>query len=123
MVSDYCSLYCASDCMVIRMTETEINEAVARKLGWKECECASEFRDEHRRYMPSKHIMPNYCGDIAAAWEIVEYIKSMQKGSMRFDVEIKMSQLCYLVDICGEEAEANTAPMAICQAFLKLTEE
>lgn len=104
------------------MMDTEINESVARKLGWKECQCAPEVRDEHRRYMPSKHIMPNYCGNIAAAWEVVEYLsKHYFSVSVSHDDERDLWQCAYEIrEDPAIFATADTAPMAICEAFLKM---
>ncbi len=103
------------------MTPQEINEAVARKLGWY----ALKWRDE-----PGKHpawwglnqfhqvesLIPDYCHFIAAAWEVVEkcFRVKMEKFSDEWQCELGDGKH-------GDEfASADTAPMAICLAFLKL---
>jgi hypothetical protein len=43
------------------MTNQEINEAVARKLG----------RELSVPYLKGPTYLPNYCSDISAAWEIL----------------------------------------------------
>lgn len=90
------------------MTDQEINEAVARKLG-------DRIRhDEH--CCP----IPDYCHSIAAAWEIVEHTL------MKYAFEIHSTPTNYIAHFSGPTwkqlmtAEADAAPMAICLAFLKL---
>lgn len=86
----------------------EINEAVARKLGWKP--------NERLRHVLAVQFPPNYCHDMAAAWEIVEsldmttYINCPAVGGKKWHVAF------------GDQGwtEDNSAPMAICLAFLKL---
>lgn len=108
------------------MTDQDINEAVARKLGLRDC---GSFVDKETGGKLSDHIMkpdgtfiskcPDYCHSIEAAWEIVEkvdYICRIGYGKY-YSCEFLMAQ--------GERqeyyrAEADTAPMAICLAFLKL---
>lgn len=82
------------------MTDQEINEAVARKLGW----------ESHPSYIVKNRIdwktpkggdrnkLPDYCHDIKAAWEIVEFL-----NSRNYRIILKQA-----------------APMAICLAFLEL---
>lgn len=91
------------------MDNTEINEQVAAKLG-----ASGKLQADYP--------LP-YCTSIAAAWEIVEFVKN------DFHVEI------YCHDGKGWDAQflakrkatrlihgsADTAPEAICLAFLKLT--
>ena len=108
------------------MTDTELNEQVARKLGheWP------VVNPEHAPNCPFRK--KNYCTDIAAAWEIVEWLEA---NSMRIDL-----LNCYPAWIAEHPNEkwkvfiarfnvmhnpnmdvfADTAPMAICVAFLKL---
>ena len=87
------------------MTDTELNESVARKLGWLRT--------------PLNEFVPDYCHSIAAAWEIVE---KLRPNIVLYDLGRKwvVSRSCY--EGIGETlGEAATAPMAICLAFLKLT--
>lgn len=101
------------------MTNQEINEAVARKLGWKECECEPQYRAEHTAYMPGKHIMPNYTGSIQAAWEIINQFHAVTIGT---ELREKDCWFCELSPQIGPRVRvyAETAPLAICEAFLKL---
>lgn len=91
------------------MTNQEINEAVARKLGiW------------HTRLRPES--ISSYCTSIAAAWEIVESVKHpMQIGN---NCVVKGSEwYCSWWDNANNKSwkeHADTAPMAICLAFLKI---
>lgn len=88
-----------------KLANQEINEQVARKLGhWGACSCNGH----------------HYCEDISAAWAIVEAWKPPYKEQL-FTLERD-------VDNCPEweasfgltTASANSAPLAICKAFLKL---
>ncbi len=110
------------------MTPKEINEAVARKLGWKKhkktCEVptpgASIFTYGNHWYLEGmicREFIANYCSSIAAAWEIVEKFKEYQIEKLKGPTE-------YYVRLgnVGDKlwAKSETAPMAICLAFLKL---
>lgn len=113
------------------MTNSEINEAVARKLGWKVLSGGllavppDAFDDAAKR-------LPNYAESIAAAWEIVEFIHN--KG---FDMELMHTSPQWITENPDEKwmiyvrrydtdrnpfenVFAETAPLAICLAFLKL---
>lgn len=105
------------------MTNKEINEAVARKLGkpiyirhgiitetitpemagWQVAKVNGWFHD--------------YCTSIAAAWEVVETNdNSYPSGIMKVGTKwlpIVRGRTC-------SEYAADTAPMAICLAFLKV---
>lgn len=105
------------------LTDQEINEAVARKLGflWEKGDPMAITRD--------------YCHSIQAAWEIVENLKNSKKtfvvhigglvnnpcGCGSFE---KWIYVCNIFDpgqfILAGAHHADTAPMAICLAFLKL---
>lgn len=115
---------------ILEMNEKEINEAVARKLGW-------EVNHDYSRMATKSDIgkniiiadaVPKYCHSIAAAWEIVEHV-----AKKNFTVDLSFED--YLgfkarVSIRSEDGgawtyhargiKADTAPMAICLAFLKL---
>jgi hypothetical protein len=101
------------------MTDQEINEAVARKLGWKDdfdltnkvkCWTKSEHKFE------TTYELPDYCHDIAAAWEIMEKLEVavIAKLSKGWACNPNPPGFDFLV-------KADTAPMAICLAFLKLS--
>lgn len=97
----------------LELSDQEINEAVARKLG--------NFKDGWYSYINngigiSANEPPDYCHDIKAAWEIMLYV---DKNGSNFDVGT--NQHAWYVKSNGQTVcESNTAPMAICLAFLKL---
>ena len=87
------------------MTNKEINAAVARKLGGKP---------------PDHPEQPKYSTDIAAAWKIVDSIKDG-----KFAIYKDNPDGYTVTDGQSDEystilARADTAPLAICKAFLKL---
>lgn len=107
-------------------TTKEINEAVARKLGWKldapiSMIVAGEKSSWRDWIAPDGHIytrVPDYCHDIKAAWEILEYCDGYKiyHGSYKPEevtVTLAKNGLVYY-------ASSDTAPMAICLALLKL---
>lgn len=96
------------------MTKQEIDEAVFQKLG--------NIQVKHpvvEAYYPP---IPGYSTDISAAWEIV--------ATLAADAESKGCGPMIEVSHDGQwhckiglvVAQADTAPMAICLAFLKLSE-
>lgn len=122
------------------MTNQEINEAVARKLGWKKhtktCEVptpgASIFTFGDHWYqagMLCRERMPNYCTSISAAWEIVEHVRDRGYAWNISESNMGRGWSAYIWYPMTEEPSAtswdalnkiDTAPMAICLAFLKL---
>lgn len=106
------------------MTPAEINDAVALKLGvdgssypwvqtgpskpWHITGGAQWCGEEE----PPKYF-PDYCHDIKAAWDILQtldkifILEQQAKGQWR-------------VDLGRGPSYSDTAPMAICLAFLKL---
>src|ERR1041385_4445881 len=108
------------------MTDQEINEAVARKLGWK-------FFDEHyqywipptveavHKYGDRPNYLPLYTKKIEHVWDIVDYLKATDTCCVQINCDDK-SAGCWIGNkknrLCFEEA--RTVPMAICKAFLKL---
>lgn len=100
------------------LSNKEINEAVARKLGW-EAPCKGHILSWYREG-DDRIDIPNYCTDITAAWEIVENIKDRD---IRFSIEIIAGQArCDIVtmDEISIVGRAETPEMAICLAFFKL---
>jgi hypothetical protein len=122
------------------MTNQEINEAVENKLGHFVV-----------RETTNERMIPDYAGRIEAAWEIVEFIDKIKGSSFslngfdqqtaawkldnpntefergKFNASIVIySPEC---DKCGKwkhdyyEGFADTAPMAIAKAFLKLEKQ
>lgn len=66
-------------------------------------------------------IIPDYCHSIAAAWEIVEYM--YEKGtSVLLDgaYDDRNWECSWITSDVRYMGVADTAPMAICLAFLKL---
>lgn len=128
------------------MTYQEINEAVARRLGWEHVPADAGSDDYWRRaalrdnegriIRPAQFpFISDYSTSIEAAWEIPTYLIS--KG-FEFNVdhpdweEIKYFEedrhkkwRCNISAPNGKiwkDAYADTAPMAICLAFLELPE-
>lgn len=110
------------------MTNQEINEAVARKLGWTDLriEKSAGLRDElvglkngfSDAAYPFGSTVPPYSTDIEAAWQIV----GLHDGSFDVGTNIR-GWTCSMqtADHKNSVSEiAETAPMAICKAFLKL---
>lgn len=94
------------------MSDTETNEAVARKLGWTIDHTGAYKPGDD----PQAYDVPNYCHSIVAAWEICEqndFWPSIQKADTRR----------WKVTVKGHSEYADTAPMAICWAFLKLEDK
>lgn len=115
------------------MTDTELNEAVGRKLGWTgigwngfEKICGNPPHDpKDIKAAMVIATLPDYCNRIEAAFEIVASIEPDYWFAIRRKpVDDKFEWSC----IIGKEAdskqpyqaEADTAPRAICEAFLKL---
>jgi len=115
------------------VTEQEINELVARKLGNPQCEqvsfytnkegkkncglCGTKDIDLNKGHLTTK----NYCHSIQSAREIVEKMPVKWSLIRRDD---GMFVCTYLGENGFESGSAQeTAPMAICLAFLKLSAE
>lgn len=104
------------------MTNEEINEAVALKLpGWHKSNC--DCRDAHHDHWTRNRrrcLEPNYTASIEAAWEIVERMNfSCNVVSVVCEVKTFFIQFANMGEILNGPC-ADTAPMAICLAFLKL---
>ena len=114
------------------MTDAEINEQVAGALGlvrdkhfpsiWYATGTLEACYDEKSGMTPipsSRWLeLPNYCTDIAAAWEIVEQLTKDGFGLV-YAGQWQVTNGCGM-DYEESIASADTAPMAICLAFLKL---
>lgn len=100
------------------MKNSEINEAVARRLG------KGHIQDGWEKVC----IIPDYTDSIQAAWEIVAFLKN-------HSINLRLTDpltgwYCSIFSWVGYpdkskrinevETEADTAPLAICLAFLKL---
>ena len=112
----------------------DINEAVARKLGWiaptHKRNSASIYPNgqpftEYKWHRDKKFVdqVPDYCTQIAAAWEIVEFVKTTKRFVQIWSPMGEKHWVCHIEQngdlIAG--AGADTAPMAICLAFLKVS--
>ena len=117
------------------MTNEAINEAVARKLGWKPIEIQKFTEIDGGRRLKINNTwandfsqlpcLPNYCEDVEAAWEIVSkkfssFFLSYDECTETWFVKWDNQRRCE--KDCRYKAEADAAPMAICLAFLKLNE-
>jgi predicted Zn-dependent protease len=115
------------------MTEStvEINESVARKLGWR---LSDEIHDHSFLTSCYSHWcngqegsakVKDYAGSIQASWEIVGFVNSkfllmkieQELGNAEWSVIIRHNDPTMQNKYYGR---ADTAPMAICKAFLKL---
>lgn len=122
------------------MTDLELNEAVARKLkGWcSNCKCTYPVESAHHNcpgefgncHHADNCNLPAYRTSIEAAWEIVESLtKADCDVTLRHSVGSK-GWYCEIFSWKGYpdpskrqdevEHESDTAPRAICEAFLKL---
>lgn len=110
------------------MTDTEINEAIALKLGWKKFDQHYQYWipptiEMMQKYGERPSHLPLYTKSIAAAWEIVEYPKYCWQIMRCWDNSY-FSAVSEIIEsklhTNYSEAKADTAPLAICLAFLKL---
>ncbi len=105
------------------MTPQEINEQVARKLGWV-------FTTTERWRSPEPNVSltiyepHNYCTDIKAAWEVVESLHPQHGIGLTQHLQPPYGWSCTMWTAMTQEPDftvrADTAPRAICLAFLKL---
>lgn len=110
------------------MTDQEINEAVARELGWKPRNYDPLSLDPITRIpcftAPNGDLydhLPDFCHSIQAAWEIVEHLyKNHPTWVFCLRAWPKCVRAEWVLDLIERYAEADTAPRAICLAFLKL---
>lgn len=108
-------------------TPEELNEAVARKLGWVK-DTSSDFlpwwfRSEWLPEAQKIRDIPDYCYSIEAAWEIFDWA---QKQKISYNVSF-LGNDTFLAQFVRDSRDhwsqiSDTAPMAICMAFLKLEE-
>lgn len=98
-----------------------INEAIARELGYEDCGDGNWARGG-KDYDAGP--LKDYCRDIGAAWEVVENLKDnivIDRWERKVEHEQKDWRVLIRVTPYGPQIEsfADTAPMAICLAFLK----
>lgn len=130
------------------ITDEELNAAVAKRLGWTNIRMVKPegLRDEmvgQREKSPpyTEKTIPSYCTSIEAAWELVEKMNAeggayslinddfghwacvsegMQPVWTEEEGPPEDADFMYLIP---KDAWADTAPRAICQAFLKRIKE
>lgn len=104
------------------MTDQEINEAVARKLGWDKMHpCQRHLSKKVRADFYIAGPPPDYCHSIEAAWEICDFVKQVHPEWQVSLFCVDKDWACIFGTAEKHYAEyADTAPMAICLAFLKL---
>src|ERR1041384_5005958 len=110
------------------MIDQEINEQVARKLGWTENAPEVGRACWHNPQGFDCYTVPDYCQSIKAAWEIWEKLRDMGYDLQLFSSWDRRNIVCFNLTFKGDisknyQAEADTAPMAICRAFLKLDDK
>lgn len=106
------------------MTDLELNESVARKLGWRLDSTGHWHSPPVDGHGSCWDALPPYSTDIKAAWEIVgcleiDYWVALRRKPIDGS---KHEWSCVIgkEPESVEEAIADTAPRAICLAFLKL---
>lgn len=106
------------------MTDQEINEAVARELGYKKYHQDIEGAEGYDYWSDGKHQNKNdldFTTSIAAAWEIVEFM--YEKGTsviLNGAYDDRNWECSWITGEVRYMRVADTAPKAICLAFLKL---
>ncbi len=108
------------------MTDQKINETLARKLGWHkgllDPNSWGKPTDVPGHYL--HQALPDYCHSIEAAWEIVNKIEKDKLGwNLSYDAAVRSYIFRYgpfSIQSNVHESRADTAPMAICKAFLAL---
>ena len=98
------------------VTDSELNEAVARKLVVECFDCGRK-----KNHPKEGCNIPTYSTDIAAAWEILERLNHSY-NAVRWIPSLVMWE-CVLNATDPKQptiVRSDTAPRAICEAFLKL---
>lgn len=112
------------------MTDQEINEAVARKLGYvkKGPNALGGAMWKNPDGLITDDIFMDYCHSIAAAWEVVEYLAEPNTGFV-FGLDWRgdegwwcKMQFGHIDPEISIYEDGDTASKAICLAFLKLNE-
>lgn len=118
------------------MTDQEKNEAIARKLGWKQVSSGKPGHADLWIHPTNEgasewDALPYY-HSIEAAWEVVEHLKSLNESCylvVKYNNQIDKGGWAFefwnpnTIDGINQTrvvALSDTAPRAICEAFLKL---
>lgn len=101
------------------VTPEAINEAVARKMGLELHEGMDINSYKERLYLPDNSPILDYCHDIKATWTVVDHLRN--RG---IDINLFIHREGVMISWKYDSivAYADTAPMAICLAFLALKE-
>lgn len=99
------------------MTDQELNEAAARGLGWIYED--GEWHKYANGICVDEQDLPDYCHSIAAAWEIMNLPVAWDLVKQADEIQARL----YFPGGNILMAAADTAPMAICLAFLKLNDK
>jgi hypothetical protein len=104
------------------MTDAEINEAVAKRLGWTvKLKCGPRGKDGMTKDEINYFPLPDYCHSIQAVWEVVASILDKKWDfKLKWDIDYVSDRWAWFCVFAGYKSQADTAPMAICLAFLKL---
>lgn len=111
------------------MTDEEINDAVIMKMGWIRNTDKEIYGGYLSGYKPlNGRFPPNFCKSIDAAWECMEKMAGIDEPWGLFEPYVfrdKLGDSCWVAGVkssCGWVVReiADTAPKAICLAFLKL---
>lgn len=124
---------------ISKLSPEAINEAVARRLGWKLCDDdplpgVKEWHSpgDERGIGVCTTVLPDYCHSFDAAWEIWEKLSDLNYDLQLYSSWDRRNIVCFHATektVRVNEypprqlhGEADTAPVAICLAFLKLPE-
>lgn len=110
------------------MTDKNLNEQVARRLGWKDPSqprCGGPREGHaHGDFYACYEKCPDYCNSIGAAWEIVKFLRNksmMVSMNLLEHCDLKITQ--YDLSNVLADAWENSTPRALCLAFLRLPED
>lgn len=101
------------------LTNQKLNEAVAIKFGYKFIDGGTWQSPKAGGTGWSDIEVPDYCGNIGAAWELVDTIPKYLWCALRYKPNHGWN--CVIADdlVALVEVIAETPAIAICKAFLK----
>jgi hypothetical protein len=100
------------------MTDNELRLQVALALGWHIVDEAAMVGLRNQSGLAAYEKIPNYANDIAAAWEMVDYVQAEpheQAFELNRTVAITQRWSCHIGNF---HAYGRTPAEAICHAFL-----